>query len=100
MPIDPNFPNPYLPVDANEQAAFDAFKERNQRRYASLNTREALLAGVKARRAHLVVLERTPSDEQLAKLWDGFVEADMKLPRTYPDALDGFMAGYRLGLSF
>jgi hypothetical protein len=100
MPIDPNFPNPYLPTDAKEQAELDAFKQRSRGRHSQPSTRIAFLAGIQARRQHLVVLERIPNDEQFTNLWDDFVTADMKLPRTYPDSADAFVAGYRLGLSY
>jgi len=76
---------PYAPITAGE---------RNALREHKLSGGAATLRGSFEAGVQVTSVERV-SDTDLETLWNSFVEADMKLKRTYPSYAEAFIAGYR-----
>jgi hypothetical protein len=76
---------PYAPTTAGERTALREHKLNG----GAATLRGSFEAGVQATSVEPV------SELDLADLWDAFVEADMKLQRSYPSYAEAFIAGYR-----
>jgi len=75
----------YAPTTAGERAALREHKLNG----GASTLRGSFEAGVQTTSVEPM------SELDLATLWNAFVEADMKLNRSYPSYAEAFIAGYR-----
>jgi hypothetical protein len=84
--------NPYAPVTKAEKVAAKKHLRAAWWSDVSITSRDAFAEGLRQNPANSGV---EFSAEDIQRLWVEFVDADLKLPRGYPDGSDVFMAGYR-----
>jgi hypothetical protein len=84
--------NPYAPVTKEEKTAARKYVRSAWWKDESVTSRDAFSEGMRQNPANQDVDFSTINFEGF---WMDFVEADLKLPRGYPEGPDVFMAGYR-----
>jgi len=82
--------NPYSPATDAEREALARFMGSSPATH-SRSLRSALKAGIMANPEN----SEAPDEGELISIWSSFIDADLKIARSYPEPADAFVAGYR-----